>query len=86
MTSPEPKPKFIDLGDHAEDDRIRAIGQAAMTGKRVAFVTDDETGKPERYVAKLRERFPMLVVLGLHKGPVAGTVTVVVSNSESPHD
>ena len=40
----------------------------------VGFITEDDPGKPERYVRKLNEKFPELRVLGLFKGPVKGTV------------
>jgi hypothetical protein len=70
--------KFIDMGDNKEDERIDAIGKAAMLGNIVAFVTDDEPGKPERYIKKLKERFPSVQVIDQFKGPVAGTVSVKV--------
>lgn len=72
------RPIYRDMGDESEDERILAIGNAVMRGHKVAFITDDEPGKPERYIAKLRKRFPSLIVLDQLKGPIAGTVTVRV--------
>ncbi len=60
---------FQDIADHAEDERIRQIGEKAMRSKlSVAFVTDDEPGKADRYIAKLVERFPGIRVVGRGKG------------------
>lgn len=70
---------FKDIADHDEDDRIRQIGEKAMGEKlTVAFVTDDEPGKADRYIRKLQERFPGIRVAGRGKGPVAETVWVKV--------
>lgn len=70
---------FADLHALAEDDRIGVIGREAMaSGKRVAFVTDADPGKADRYVAKLLKRFPGLMVVARSTGPVAKTETVVV--------
>jgi hypothetical protein len=70
--------KYKDLADQPEDDRIRQIGEAAMKGLTVAFVTDADPGKADRYVSKLLKRFPALKVLGRFDGPVENTVTVKV--------
>lgn len=71
-------PKYYDLGDEEEDARIEKIGNAAKGGGKIAFVTDDDPGKAERYIAKLKERFPGIVVLERHPGPVPKCVTVIV--------
>lgn len=68
---------FIDVAGSPEDDRIGAIGRLAMNGLKVAFCTDDEPGKADRYVKKLLERFPSLQEDSRSKGP--GVVTVNVS-------
>lgn len=50
---------FQDLGDNNEDDRIRQIGEKVMKERiTVGFVTDDEPGKADRYITKLKARFP----------------------------
>ena len=69
---------FRDIADFSEDERIRRIGNAcrARPGQLVAFVTDDEPDKPERYIRKLAERFPDVKFVDKSKGPVANTVTV----------
>lgn len=56
----EKKPVFVDIADHAEDCRIRTIGETCVAnpGKKIGFVTDDEPGKADRYIAKLQEFFP----------------------------
>lgn len=72
-------PVYADLGDFEEDQRIGTIGLAAMAhGQTVAFVTDDDPGKADRYIRKLKERFPGISVIERFNGPVAGTVTVKV--------
>jgi hypothetical protein len=84
MATPPPikgKPRYADLGDVDEDTRIRVIGEAVMRlspGGTVAFVTDADPGKADRYIKKLTSRFPEVVVLGRFKGPVKGSVTVKV--------
>lgn len=75
-------PAYLDLGDLDEERRIDMIGQAAAAGNVVAFVTDADPGKAERYVSKLLERFPTLRVVGTVAGPVAGAITVKVAPAE----
>lgn len=73
-------PSFVDLGSLDEDARIDAIGNATMRDRKtVGFVTDNEPGKAERYIAKLKERFPGIVVVARMKGPTPGVVTVKVA-------
>ena len=67
---------FADIADLSEDDRITAIGNRAMTGEVVGFITDDEPGKAERYIRKLAKRFPKVVILDQKPGPVARTTLV----------
>lgn len=75
-------PAYLDLGDMDEERRIDMIGQAAAAGNVVAFVTDADPGKADRYVKKLLGRFPTLRVVERFAGPVAGTVTVKVAPAE----
>lgn len=71
---------FADISDHCEDERIRQIGQLAMGEKKVVgFITDKEKGKAERYIRKLKERFPGIRVIHQGDGPVAETVLVKVA-------
>jgi hypothetical protein len=70
---------FMDVADHDEDRRIEMIGHQAMVHKKtVSFITDDEEGKAERYIRKLKERFPGICVIDRGKGPVDKTVWVKV--------
>lgn len=74
-------PAYFDAGDLAEDERIDLIGATVMKfpeGKKTAFIVDDIPGTPDRYIKKLTERFPGVVVAGRMFGPVAKTVTVTV--------
>lgn len=67
---------YADIANRDEDSRIDIIGRTAMTGKIVAFVTDDEPGKVERYIEKLKNKFPDVKVIEQVKGLIAGTVSV----------
>lgn len=72
-------PIFEDLADNPEDDRIKRIGEeVTKRGRVVCFVTDDDLGKAERYIAKLLKRFPGVRVMERFAGPVEGAVTVKV--------
>lgn len=70
---------FADLADLPEDERIAMIGHYVTAhGKTVAVCVDDVQAKVDRYVRKLREGFPGLVILDITKGPVAGARTIRV--------
>lgn len=72
-------PPFVDLHSLEEDKRIEMIGHQVMVHKKdVAFMTDADEGKAARYIAKLKARFPGIVILGQWPGPVANVVTVKV--------
>lgn len=79
------QPKFRDLAEagYSEDQRIEQIGQVAMGGKHVAFMVEDDSGKAERYIAKLLKHFPSVHVVDQHKGPTKGVVTVTVARKET---
>lgn len=72
------KPKYADLHSLDEDARITIIGTAAMNGNTVAFVTDSTPGKADRYISKLKAKFPGIVVLSRFDGPVKGAVSIKV--------
>lgn len=77
------KPAFADIADVDEDKRIDIIGRTVMESQRtVAFVTDSDPGKADRYIKKLQERFPGIVVVERFDGPVANAVTVKVGPPE----
>ena len=75
---------FADIADEDEDQRIRIIGHRAMVHKeRVAFVTDSDEGKADRYIAKLKQQFPGIRILERGDGPVENTVYVKVGPPEN---
>ena len=83
MISEHTPPIYLDLGDFEEDQRIETIGRTVLEQhKTVAFVTDADPGKADRYIRKLTERFPGLRVLGRFDGPVPDTVTIQVGPPE----
>jgi hypothetical protein len=72
---------YIDVADFEEDKRIDMIGSTAVrlgAGKVVAFVTDSDPGKADRYIAKLLKKFPTLHVIERFDGPVPNTVSVKI--------
>ena len=78
MTFTKPWPEgFADLADLPEDERIGIIGHYVVDhGKVVGVCVEDEQSKIERYVAKVRERFPTVALLAVAKGPVPKVVTI----------
>ncbi len=68
--------KYFDMSNHNEDCRIRQIGLKVMEnpGAIIGFVTDDDEGKLERYIAKIQEWFPLVELIDKHPGPVPKTV------------
>lgn len=69
-------PKYADLFELPEDDRIRAIAETAEHNHSAAFIVEDNE-KADRYIAKLTSRFK-IVVVARGDGPVNGTVCVKV--------
>lgn len=70
--------QYADIADLPEDRRIEVIGANALKKGKVAFCTDAEPGKADRYIAKLLAQFPQLEVFGRYPGPIADVVTVIV--------
>lgn len=61
-------PRYADLADLPEDDRIELIAQAVREGQVVGFFVDAKPKrKAERYLRKLRAKVPALLVD--HQGP-----------------
>lgn len=76
---------YADVADLEEDKRITLIGETAMkSGGKIAFITDSDPGKADRYIKKLLTRFPQLKVVDRFNGPVANTITVSVQRLEEP--
>ncbi len=76
--------RFQDIADNSEDRRIDIIASHVERGEIVAFVTDDDPGKPERYIRKLQLRVRDLEVVAKFAGPVANTVVVKVQKKPKP--
>ena len=69
------RPRYKDIADDPEDERIQKIGDMAMRGRKVvSFVTDSDPGKLDRYISKLESRFPGIRVIAKGEGPVKDTV------------
>lgn len=77
--------KFADIADFDEDKRIDIIGHRAMVHKeKVAFIVEeDEQEKKERYIRKLKERFPGIRIIEEGKGPIPNCVWVKVGPPEN---
>ena len=72
--------KYADIADFPEDERIAIIGRTAESGKRVAFIVEDDT-KANLYMTKLISRFQVAVDKRL-SGPIKNTVTIIVTRRE----
>lgn len=79
-------PEYQDLADLPEDERIKRIGRMVMLyGKVVAVCTDaNPRSKADRYIDKLKARFPGIRVLSVFDGPTAGVVTVKLAPPVKP--
>jgi hypothetical protein len=71
-------PQFADLYSISEDDRIHVIGETASLGETVGVVLElDDPEKVERYIRKVTQRYPKVVVLQRLEGvPVAVCITI----------
>ena len=70
-------PKYADLYEFSEDERITAIGKSAMTGLTVGVCLEkNEPAKIARYIRKVTTRYPEIAVLEQADGPIANVVTV----------
>lgn len=73
---------FADLHNLEEDKRIDLIGHRAADHKKiVGFMVDrdgEDRSKGDRYIAKLKEKFPMLTVMWRGDGPVDAVETIKV--------
>lgn len=71
---------YADLYRLQEDQRIEVIGKYLRENpdQVVAFYTDDEEGKADRYIRKLITLYPRVRVVDRFNGPVPNVVTVRV--------
>lgn len=77
------KSKFYsDLFKLPEDERIDLIGHYVIEhNARVAFLTDSgpgDEGKADRYISKLKKKFPSVQISPIESGPVENTVCIRV--------
>lgn len=72
-------PPFLDAYNLTEDQRIVAIGTAAAGGKDIAFIVEQDGEKADRYIKKLKEKYPDLEVTFRGNGPILGVETVKVT-------
>lgn len=69
--------KIIDMVLLEEDRRIKLIGETAMNGGTVGVLLEKyEPEKIARYIRKVAERFPDVVVLSRKDGPTKKVVTI----------
>ena len=69
--------QYKDVTDDPEDERIRQIGEAVMKNRLVVgFFIDSEPGKADRYIAKLKKKFPGIRVIFKGDGPIPDTTFV----------
>lgn len=71
----------LDMHRMSEHERIDTIGNRCLLniGREVKFAVDDDTnepGKADRYVGKLKARFPSIVEV--RRGPFTDGATLVV--------
>ena len=79
---------YADIADFDEGTRIETIGRYVMSHRteKVAFITDAEPGKADRYIERLKTRFPEIIVFGRSDGPIPTTVTISVGVKPKPCD
>ena len=71
---------FADVADLSEDDRIDVIGRTAIEKNQVVGCVVDAApaAKADRYIDKLRAKFPTLQILHRGPGPTPGTTLIKV--------
>lgn len=76
--------KFLDVGGPTglpEDDRIDLIVEYLKklgVGRTVAVLVDDEPGKADRYIKKIKEKYSRAEVKSQGYGPTPGCYTVII--------
>ena len=73
---------FADLANLPEDERIDLIGRYVIETKQtVGVLTDSGRGdecKPQRYIDKIKKRFPSVQIIGKEPGPIKNTICIRV--------
>ncbi len=70
---------FADIADREEDDRIDIIGHRAIAHQEtVGFLVEADGKKADRYIEKLRKKFPTIRIIDKSRGPTTGTELVRV--------
>ena len=73
---------YADLADLPEDKRIDIIAHRAIDHKEVVgFVVErvgEDRSKGDRYIAKLKKKYPMVSVMWRGDGPIADAETIKV--------
>lgn len=74
-----PPKGYADLHNLPEDDRIEVIGKCVMENRQVvAFFVDNIPGKAERYIRKLIDKFPGIVIMDRIKEATAGAEMIKI--------
>lgn len=76
---------YVDMYRLEENSRIKMIGEAALAGPGnsasqpavIGFIVETNE-KADRYLRKLKKRFPTIRVIDRHPGPTPGTIIVRV--------
>lgn len=72
------KPRYADLGQMTEDDRIKVIGEVVMMGQTVGiWLETNQPDKIARYIRKVQERYPAVTVVGQYPGCPTPLVTTI---------
>lgn len=74
-------PPMYDVTELEEDQRIDLIGHNAVDHRKtVAFMVDDDGTheKGDRYIRKLKAKWPLIEIIDRLAGPVANVETVCV--------
>lgn len=78
------KPVFADLYKLPEDERIDMIGHFAVHERKVVGFMVEQEGKADRYIEKLKAKFPTINIICKINGPTRGCITVKVGPPPDP--
>lgn len=75
---------FVDAAELEEDKRIDLIGKTIMEGVPkdnkpfTSGVVVEDHAKADRYIDKLKVKFPMIRIVKKFDGPVKNTVSIIL--------